>query len=258
MMRRIFLVPAIAFALALVHGSGALGATVSLNPVLDNTLYQSAAGSLSNARGQFLFAGRNSQSNTRRTLVQFDLAAAIPAGATITSATLIMTASSGGPEVLDFSLHRALASWGEGTSAATGSEGMGAPATTGDATWLHRFFNTSLWSAQGGDFSAASSATTSLGDVGAYAWAGAAMAMDAQSWLDSPATNFGWLIRGGESAAGSAKRFNSRENTDIESRPTLIIEYTPVPAPATMMLGLGALACDLPRRRIIRKCRGEA
>ena len=47
-------------------------------------------------------------------------------------------------------MRRALADWGEGTSFGLGA---GSPATPGDATWLHTFYNTDLWTNAGGDFS---------------------------------------------------------------------------------------------------------
>ena len=49
------------------------------------------------------------------------------------------------------------------------------------------------------------------------------MVADVQSWLDNPATNFGWLVLGDESTSATAKRFDTREST---SSPVLTIEYT--------------------------------
>ena len=57
------------------------------------------------------------------------------------------------------------------------------------------------------------------------------MIADVQSWLDNPATNFGWLVLGDESASATAKRFDTRESA---SPPVLTIEYTrttPSPRP---------------------------
>jgi len=96
-------------------------------------------------------------------------------------------------------LHKLLADWGEGTSQATGEEGQGAPATPNDATWRHRFFDTIFWTNEGGDFSAVVSASQSVGPVGQYTWSSAQMVADVQSWLENPASNFGWLVLGDES-----------------------------------------------------------
>ena len=123
-------------------------------------------------------------------------------------------------------LHKLLADWGEGTSIAPDPEGEGAPATTNDATWRHRFFDTIFWTTEGGDFSATVSASQSVGPVGQYMWSSAQMVADVQSWLDNPASNFGWLVLGDESTTQTAKRFDTRESA---SPPVLTIQYTPGP-----------------------------
>ncbi|MBL8747431.1 MAG: DNRLRE domain-containing protein [Phycisphaerae bacterium] len=240
-----------------VIGLGLLSAQVaadmvSLAPNLDNTLYQSATGSLSNAKGQHLFSGLNGSGIKRRAVLSFDVAGSIPAGSTITGATLTVNVSSGSTGFFDISLYRTLASWGEGTSAATGAEGNGAPSTPGDATWTHRFFDTTNWATAGGDFDPTSRATTSIGPAGTYAWTSTAlMVADVQSWLDAPGGNFGWLVSGGEDSAGSAKRFGSRENVDPAQRPVLTVTYV-VPSPATIFLSLGTLAVATRRGRTSR------
>ena len=111
---------------------------------------------------------------------------------------------------------------------ASGGEGDGAPATTNDATWRHRFFDTIFWTTEGGDFSATVSASQSVGVVGMYTWSSSQMVTDVQSWLDDPATNFGWLVLGDESEIATAKRFDTRESA---SPPVLTIQYRPRPAP---------------------------
>ena len=45
-------------------------------------------------------------------------------------------------------------------------------------------------------------------------------------WLDNPASNFGWLVLGDETAVATAKRFDTRESA---SPPMLTIEFTPRP-----------------------------
>ena len=125
-------------------------------------------------------------------------------------------------------LHKLLADWGEGTSDATGEEGQGAPATTNDATWRHRFYDTIFWTTQGGDFSNTVSGSQSVGAIGDYTWSSAQMVTDVQSWLDNPAGNFGWLVLGNESENTTAKRFDTRESS---SPPVLNIEYTPPTTP---------------------------
>jgi hypothetical protein len=221
--------------LLLSFAAPALADTVTLPCVRDNTLYENATGAVSNALGQTFFAGRTAQATNfrRRALVRFDVAGGVPAGATITAVTLSLHMSqAGAPAAQPVELHPVLADWGEGTSDGGAAGGAGAPSTAGDATWLHRFFNGTLWAAAGGDFAAAASASQPVGVEGPYAWSSAGLVADAQAWLDTPASNFGWLLLGNEGAVQSVKRFDSRENADPLARPALTIEYTPPGTPA--------------------------
>lgn len=219
-------------------------ARVTLEPSKDNTLYESTAGALSNAKGQFLFSGRVNILGgglRRRALLAFDVAGKIPKGSTIVGAALTMMVNAtrpGSPSVAT-GLHRVSADWGEGTSKALGNEGQGTSATTGDATWIHRFFNTTRWGTAGGDFAAAASATTSVAGAGSYTWGSTnAMVADVQLWLDKPAQNFGWLLKDTEAAIGTAKRWASRENGVAATRPRLVIDFNP-PAASVRSTGKG-------------------
>ena len=199
----------------------------NINPIKDNTLYQydPAEGDLSNALGQHFFAGETGMGELRRGVLAFDVAGSVPAGSTILGVTLSLNMSRTGsatPRIVE--LHRVLADWGEGTSVAPGEEGTGAPATTNDATWRHRFFDTIFWTTEGGDFSATVSASQSVGAVGVYTWSSSQMRADVQSWLDDPTSNFGWLVLGDESEIETAKRFDTRESA---SPPVLTIQYRP-------------------------------
>jgi hypothetical protein len=206
--------------------------TININPSKDNTLYEFVPldGDLSNGVGDHFFAGVTALGELRRGVLAFDIAGSIPPGSTITSVSLSMNMSRTISDTRTVELHKLLADWGEGTSDASGFEGMGGPATTNDATWRHRFYNTIFWTTQGGDFSATVSASQSVDDIGQYIWSSAQMVADVQSWLDNPASNFGWLVLGDESTITTAKRFDTREST---SPPVLTIEYT---APASIML----------------------
>jgi hypothetical protein len=209
--------------------------TVMLTPSKDNTIYSESTNS--NALGN-LYAGRAgaaASGATRRALLRFDLTS-IPAGATIISASLILIKNKGGASTTNPSdLHKLSADWGEGTSfddpgASPGDGGGdGATATTGDATWVHRFFNTSNWMVTGGDFLSSPSGSTVVNSTnGQYTWSGAGLVADVQSWVDNPAVNFGWILRGDESITSSAARFNSRESST--GKPTLTVQYTTCPA----------------------------
>lgn len=205
----------------------ASAAQVSLTPLKDNTLYQSATGSQSNGAGSYLFAGRTDASSEylRRAVMAFDVAGNIPAGSIIQSAALTLTMSRTKVGAMTFDLHRLTSNWGQGTSNADAQEGAGAASTTNDATWIHTFYPSSFWATSGGDFSPTISASASVGGNGSYTWGTTAqMVSDVQSWLNNPASNYGWLLQGPEGVR-SAKRFNSGENSTASTRPSLVIQY---------------------------------
>jgi hypothetical protein len=203
-------------------------AIINIVPSKDNTLYEydPAEGDHSNGAGFHFFAGENGMGELRRGVLAFDIAGTIPAGSTITAVSLTMNMSMTPAGALTVELHNLLADWGEGTSHAPMGEGDGAPATPDDATWRHRFFDSVFWTTQGGDFLATVSASQSVGGVGQYTWSSAQMVVDVQSWLDNPASNFGWLVLGNETAIATAKRFDTRESA---SPPVLTIQYIPGP-----------------------------
>jgi hypothetical protein len=146
-----------------------------------------------------------------------------------------MFLSRSGPSsaAVDISLSKALRDWGEGASNAGSPGGAGAQAETGDATWIHNFYDTSFWTTPGGDFSPMLSATTPVSTVNAtYTWSGSGLLADVQSWVSNRANNFGWIIRADEIDAGSAKRLNSRENSSNPPRLTVTYQLscaTPTP-----------------------------
>jgi len=222
--------------------------TVMIVSDKDNTLIQEASGAVSNGAGGFLFAGLTGpQAGTtiRRGLIAFDVAANIPSGSIINSATLQLTldnpAAHGAQTI---TLTKVLADWGEGTSSSTG--GAGGPSTPNDATWIHRLFNTAFWTNAGGDFVGASSASLVVNANGPYSWGSTAqMVADVQGWLDNPASSFGWIIRGNETTSNTVLRFGTRENSAPADRPVLTVDFTP-PAPAISQLGvLAALLVTL-------------
>ena len=204
---------------------------ISIFPSKDNTLYEydPAEGDHSNGAGFHFFAGENGMGELRRGVLAFDVAGSLPPGSMITAVSLSMNMSMTPAGVVTVELHKLLADWGEGTSHAPSGEGDGAPATTNDATWRHRFFDSVFWTTQGGDFSATVSASQSVGGIGQYTWNSAQMVADVQSWLDNPASSFGWLVLGDETAIATAKRFDTRESA---SPPMLTIEFIPGPRSA--------------------------
>jgi hypothetical protein len=199
----------------------------------DNTLFQDAEGDTSNGTGPAIFAGNNGQNLIRRALVRFDVAGVVPAGVSIDDAVLTLELSSA-PDTIarQIAVHRVLADWGEGSSSSSG--GGGAPAMPGDATWLHTRYPDQFWSEPGGDFVPSPSATALVGGVDSYTWTSAGLRDDVRHWLADPATNFGWLIRGEESAPRTVRRFDSRESDVPSRRPMLTVFYSePVPSRPT-------------------------
>jgi spore coat protein A len=218
-----------AIAAALALGGIAQADTVTLYPSSDNTLYESTDGSLSNGVGAAFIAGLTNQSadvNIRRALIQFNFAA-IPAGSVITSATLQLNCSRTIVGAMPVSLHRCLASWGEGASNSDGADGAGADAQPGDATWIHRYFPNILWTTPGGDFDVNPSAITQVAQEGLYTWSSAGMVADIQNWVNGVNENSGWVITGDEHTTPSAKKFDSRECPVPANRPQLTITFTP-------------------------------
>ncbi len=203
---------------------------IELTPVKDNTLFESATGGVSNGAGNSIFAGTSGPfggDTIRRGLLAFDVAGSLPADATITGADLtlyLMQASALG-DPARYGLRRVLSDWGEGTSSSGG--GGGAPATPGDATWLHTFFPDRFWSTPGGDFDGATSASQTVStDLGYYSWGSTPQLIgDVQSWLDDPGSNFGWVLAGVDETLGfTGLRFGSREAPAAQV-PVLRIEY---------------------------------
>ncbi|MBC7773720.1 MAG: DNRLRE domain-containing protein, partial [Pyrinomonadaceae bacterium] len=199
--------------------------TVTLVAAADNTMYQ-GSNTRSNGVGSHFFVGRTDENRLRRGLLRFDLSS-IPAGSTITNVSLRLWMSRTRGPATNVTLHQVLAAWGEGASNASDEEGEGAAAQSGDATWSHRLYNSTPWLTQGGEFTATASATASVGGEAFYTWSSPGMTANVEAWLNAPASNFGWLLRGNESSDQTAKRFDTRENTTAANRPTLVVTFDP-------------------------------
>ncbi len=208
--------------------------TITLEPSKDASMFANS-GTLACGRG-VLVSGRTVRFGVRRALVAFPVASKIPAGSKITSVTVQMTVLMTISGSKTSSLHRVLSDWGEAGSAC--SNGGGAAAKAGDATWTHRFFKTKAWTKAGGDFVAAASA--SAAGSAAHVWSSnAALISDVQAWLDRPATNFGWLIETDEKVT-SARLWGSRES-QAASRPKLVVQFKLPPA---MVVSIGKGCAD--------------
>jgi len=252
--------------LGLVIGTGTADATtVKLSPTRDATIYEPFN---SNGGGQYLFSGTSLSMLKRRTLITFGVAQSIPEGSTITSVALTLFVSRAQLVASMVSLHPLFVNWGEGPSVATFAEGNGTTTVTGDSSWEHRIFLPFLpfsWTNPGadGDYAAASASlavpaqlVNEIGFPGFFqTWSSSAMADDVQLWLDDPSANFGWIVIGSNTVQ-SAKRFNSRENIDTGSRPSLLVTYE-VPEPEASWAGFAALAALAVLRREQCRSRGQ-
>ncbi|MFT5086709.1 MAG: hypothetical protein ACI906_003629 [Candidatus Latescibacterota bacterium] len=202
---------------------------VTLTPNKDNTLYESSDGTLSNGGGFYLFSGTTAGNSKRRALLHFDLSS-IPTGSTLNSVSLVLQMDktiSGGTPV---GVYRLLSDWGEANSVGARGEGSGGSAQTGDATWLHTFFPTTTWTSAGGDFISSASDSQTIDGNGTYTWASEQLKADVQVWIDSTASNSGWILIGDETKTPTSKRFISRDDNDPNRHPQLLVDYT---APAS-------------------------
>ena len=244
----------------------AWSATAIIGASRDNSIYQSAVNnSAGGAAG--IFAGTNGQGSPRRGLIAFDVAANVPAEATITGAQLTMhLGNQNNATGQAVGLHRLTADWGEGTAGSStlnvGGGGNGFPAAAGDATWSERFFGSTAWTNPGasGDFNPAASASATVGgllDAPIHWLSTPQLVSDVQSWLDGPATSFGWaIVNANEASPATVKVFYSRSATvnaagdtlDASFRPALAVTYV-VPEPSAAMLLLLACPLALGRRR---------
>jgi hypothetical protein len=211
----------------------------------DAMIFGTAAGAdTGNASGMgpAMFAGADGQSNRKRSLVTFNLAgASIPSNATITSVTMTLVlaqiAGSGGGSSPGMYPDRTLSvfhltrDWSEGTSGSptsmsVGGTGQGFTRVIGDTSWSYANYNTTLWTAAGGDFSStALSAVTfhepfSLGQQ--LSWSSAALASEVQNWLSTPSGYHGWLISSNlETSPTSFLGFWTKDGAAANSNPAL-------------------------------------
>jgi hypothetical protein len=227
-----------------------------------------------------MFVGTDGQGNAKRGLIEFNIAGAIPANATITGVTLTLTegqsagsggANSGpqGPQTI--TLFDETQSWGQPTNVAGatsfGGNGHGKAPANGDATWNYAFYNSTpanatAWTVAGGNWTTSSTAiATNTGvttTLQAYTWSSTAMITDVQNWLDTPADNFGWLIKNSDEVDSTDFRAfwgaeGAAANNDPGIAPNLLVSYIVVPEPVGLsVLAAGALL--LCRRRRAGSC----
>jgi len=239
----------------LAFAGAARADSVRIVPERDATLIEDASGGLASGSGPAVFAGRiaSTINSVRRAVLRFDVAAAVPPGATIEAARLRLHVSNSNSGPTPVRLHRVLASWGEGASSSFG--GNGAPALPGDATWIHRFHDGTPWTNPGGDFDPVARAEASVDQVGFSLWDSTpGIVADVQSWLDDAASNSGWILLGDEGRPQTAKRFDARETPDPALQPVLEIVYSPPCRPDPLGFGAWKQACAHGLDRSVTAC----
>jgi hypothetical protein len=220
---------------------------VTFGAANDSTLFETPDGSLAGGQGEYFFVGKTLINQIRRTVIRFDIAANVPTGAIIDSASLTLHMSRTPTTGTEVAFHRLNQAWVEGSTNPPGEEGAGGLTEPGDVTWIHTSSPGGFWTNPGGDFSPLASATTMVFGVDFYSWD---LTADAQAMLDAPSLNFGWAVLGEEGSDTTAKRFESRESPELAFRPSMTINYHLVPSPsilAVSALSLLGLGCRLRR-----------
>lgn len=144
---------------------------------------------------------------TKRSLIRFDLSS-IPAGVTVTSATLNLFEAGTFGATRTIGAHRVTRDWTEAA-----------------ATWMRADAATN-WSTPGGDFVSSPTTTTTLSWDGVLGWFQWDLASDVQAFVAGSSTNNGWLLKDTvEDGSQAYWFFESREGTP-GNRPYLRVQYT--------------------------------
>jgi hypothetical protein len=220
-----------------------------------------------------IIAGTDSNTSFKYGLMAFNVSS-IPAGATITGATLdlyvgMVAGSSGnvsnfGPQ-RTISLYDESQPWGASakTSGATTFAGQGSAANTGDATWNDASFNSNsllatAWSTgKPANITSSSVALATTSNIPGTTseevqWSSAALVTEVQNWINTPSSNNGLVVVNADST--DAQTFlafwgaQGAVNTSNGLAPDLAVIYT-VPEPVSLSLIAVAAPLLLCRRQ---------
>jgi hypothetical protein len=244
---------------------------VTIPALQDATLFGASSANNNSSSGPGMFVGADGAGNPKRGLIEFDIPAFVPAGATITSASLSLGLGqvAGGGMSADatprnIGLFDVTTNWAGGTNGTTGHPGPGFGGTgqgftpnTGDVTWNFSKFDTIPWNTPGGggDFSSTESAATLVSQNlnTPYVWGSTAqMVADVQGWLDGSLPNFGWLLKNdSEGSPTTFRAFYTAEGAVEQGvpdfAPLLTVDFAvggTVPEPSTwvmLLLGFASL-----------------
>ena len=263
----------------------AIGVSSLRADIIDNvastgadTLFQ---GTPNNSLGDpGIYVGTDSSTSFKYGLLAFNVSG-IPAGATITGATLDLyigiVAGSGSGNVTNSGNPRTISvydesqAWGASSNASGATSfsghGSGSPANTGDATWNDAAYNSNsslatAWSSgmpANITSSSVALATTSgiPGTTNAEVlWTSAALATEVQGWVNTPSSNNGLALVNSNSM--SAQTFlgfwsaSGAANSGNGLAPDLVVSYV-VPEPLSLSLvvfGMPILLCRRRRRAL--------
>ena len=148
-------------------------------------------------------------------LVKPDLSS-VPAGSTITSASLSAYVTYENTGVQTVSVHRLLKAWGEGNK-------HDEDATAGEANWTYAEYDTAAWDTAGAKGAAdrAATASSSLSvDASLTGWRTfSGLAADVQAWLDGDEDEYGWGLY------GTSDDYAIFSSSDGSNAPVLTVVY---------------------------------
>jgi hypothetical protein len=147
-------------------------------------------------------------SNRERMLVSFQLSGYLPANAKIKKAYLVLyCADIDGTGSTPVALHKMTGSW-----------------DVLSVTWNSRILS-NAWAAPGGDYNAAAIGTAvTVNTTGKY-YTWEVDSADVQGWLDSPAQNYGIMVKSTAESAETDAAFSSNSSPVPEQKPRLVVYY---------------------------------
>jgi hypothetical protein len=184
--------------------TGGQGKSVTLTPIDDTWINAKATGTNYGGNATMTLNTSGGDIGEGRMLVKFDLTS-IPAGATITSASLQLTKVGGATVKHNVNLYEVISDWDELA-----------------ATW--NISPSSPWSKVGGDYLSSVVATTVVTGNQPYTWTDPALTAVVQSWVKGTQPSYG-LIIGSPDTGTDAYNFATSEDVTPANQPVLTVTY---------------------------------
>lgn len=180
--------------------------TVTVDAIADTYIAKSEGNSNFGAHNELKV--RPEKSRIERTLLALDLSS-IPSSATVNAATLKLFLAKAPHSNRLLDVHRISAKWVET-----------------QASWNNRLAGTP-WANAGADFvsTVVASAATGTKDDVTLSWTVTSLV---QAWVSGTAENYGCLVKDADETGSSEaqSRFRSREYSNVDQRPKLVISFT--------------------------------